>query len=131
MRLDAQRDAPRRLCQCRPPRRRTALADWHTWAGAYDIAETNRLARTLRSWEPELLAYFDSRLTNGPTEGTNRVIKAVKRQGFGYTSPRTTGCASSTAAHDTLNPPDNRTPAAPQNAESRNTYSLTHIVDSA
>ena len=44
-----------------------ALADWHTWASAYDIAETNRLARTLRSWEPELLAYFDSRLTNGPT----------------------------------------------------------------
>ena len=65
-----------------------ALADWHTWAGAYDIAETNRLARTLRAWEPELLAYFGSRLTNGPTEGTNRIIKAVKRQGFGYTSPQ-------------------------------------------
>ena len=28
-----------------------ALADWHTWAGAYDVAETNRLARTLRAWE--------------------------------------------------------------------------------
>ena len=65
MRLDTQRDAPRRLRQRRPAR---------------------RLARTLRSWEPELLAYFDSRLTNGPTEGTNRIIKAVKRQGFGYTN---------------------------------------------
>ena len=65
-----------------------ALADWHNWASAYDIAETNRVARTLRSWEPELLAYFDSRLTNGPTEGTNRIITAVKRQGFGYTNPQ-------------------------------------------
>jgi len=49
--------------------------------------ELHRLARTLRAWEPELLAYFDDRLTNGPTEGTNRIIKAVKRQGFGYTNP--------------------------------------------
>ena len=63
-----------------------ALADWHHHAGAFDVAETNRLARTLRAWEPELLAYFDGRLTNGPTEGTNRIIKAVKRQGFGYTN---------------------------------------------
>ena len=51
-----------------------------------DVAETNRLAKTLRSWEPELLAYFDTGLTNGPTEGINRIIKAVKRQGFGYTN---------------------------------------------
>ena len=63
-----------------------SLADWDTSARAYDVAETNRLARTLRSWQPELLAYFDGRLTNGPTEGTHRIIKAVKRQGFGYTN---------------------------------------------
>ena len=63
-----------------------ALADWHHHADAFDVAETNRLARTLRAWHPELLAYFDGRLTNGPTEGTNRIIKAVKRQGFGYTN---------------------------------------------
>ena len=63
-----------------------ALADWHHHAGAFDVAETNRLAKTLRAWEPELLAYFDTGLTNGPTEGINRIIKAVKRQGFGYTN---------------------------------------------
>lgn len=64
-----------------------ALADWHRHADAFDVAETNRLARTLRAWQPELRAYFDRRLTNGPTEGTNRIIKAVKRQGFGYRNP--------------------------------------------
>ena len=63
-----------------------ALIDWHRCAGDYDIAETNRLAKTLRAWQPELLAYFDTRLTNGPTEGVNRIIKAVKRQGFAYTN---------------------------------------------
>ena len=63
-----------------------ALADWHHHARAFDVAETNRLAKTLRAWEPELLAYFDTGLTNGPTEGINRIIKAVKRQGFGYTN---------------------------------------------
>ena len=63
-----------------------SLADWHTSARAHDVAETNRLARALRSWEPELLADFDGRLTDGPIEGTNRIIKAVKRQGFGYTN---------------------------------------------
>ena len=53
---------------------------------AFDVAETNRLARTPRTRQPELLAHFDGWLTNGPTEGTNRIIKAVKRQGFGYTN---------------------------------------------
>ena len=47
------------------------LADWHRWATLYDVAETNRLAGTLRRWEREILAYFDTGLTNGPTEGTN------------------------------------------------------------
>ncbi len=29
----------------------------------------------------------DTRLTNGPTEGRNLIIKQVKRQGFGYRNP--------------------------------------------
>ncbi len=50
------------------------LVDSHHHADAFDVAEKNRLARTLRTWQPELLAYFD----DGPTEGTNRIIKAVE-----------------------------------------------------
>ena len=63
------------------------LADWHRWAAVYDVAETNRLAGTLRQWETEILAYFHTGLTNGPTEGRNLIVKQVKRQGFGYTNP--------------------------------------------
>ena len=35
-----------------------------------------------------ILGERNHRLTNGPTEGTNRIIKAVERQGFGYTNPQ-------------------------------------------
>ena len=63
------------------------LADWHRWAAVYDVEETNRLAGTLTQWQTEILAYFDTGLTNGATEGRNLIIKQVKRQGFGYTNP--------------------------------------------
>ena len=63
------------------------LADWHRWAAVYDVEETNRLAGTLRQWQTDILAYFDTGLTNGATEGRNLIIKQVKRQGFGYTNP--------------------------------------------
>jgi transposase len=60
------------------------LQTWHDLAARYDVPETTRLATTLRAWEPEIINYFDSRLSNGPTEGRNLIIKQVKRQGFGY-----------------------------------------------
>ncbi len=74
----------------RSPNQATAqaeLADWYRCAGIHDIAQTNRLAKTLHAWEPEILAFFDTGLTNGPTEGHNLIVKTVKRQGFGYTNP--------------------------------------------
>ena len=61
--------------------------DWFEWVDVYDVPEAHRLAKTLRSWLSEILAYFDTRLTNGPTEGRNLIIKQVKRQGFGYRNP--------------------------------------------
>ncbi len=35
-------------------------------------------------WRSEVLNYFDSRLTNGPTEGRNLTIKSIKRSGHGF-----------------------------------------------
>ncbi len=43
-----------------------------------------RLGRTLRNWASEILAWHTTRATNGPTEGQNNLIKAVKRTGFGF-----------------------------------------------
>ena len=64
------------------------LADWHRWAAVHDVGETNRLAKTRRAWEPEILAFFDTGLTNGPTEDRNLNIKQVKRRAFGYRDPQ-------------------------------------------
>lgn len=61
-----------------------ALVAWYQLVVDYDIPELTTFAETVSRWEAEILNYFDSRLTNGRTEGRNRIIKAVKRTGFGY-----------------------------------------------
>ena len=49
------------------------------------IPEAARLGRTLRSWRPELLAYFDTnRTSNGPTEAMNLLVEKIRRVGHGY-----------------------------------------------
>jgi transposase len=61
-----------------------ALAEWYEIVEDYHVAELSRLATTVTRWETEILNWFDSHLTNGPTEGRNLIIKAVKRSGFGF-----------------------------------------------
>jgi transposase len=61
-----------------------ALAEWYEIVEDYDVAELSRLATTVTRWESEILNWFDSRLTNAPTQGRNLIIKAVKRSGFGF-----------------------------------------------
>lgn len=62
----------------------TFLDGWLEVFGACGIPELERLATTLGRWREEVLNYFDSRLTNGRTEGRNLTIKAVKRSGYGF-----------------------------------------------
>jgi len=45
--------------------------------------EIRSLAGTLRRWRDEIVAWHRSKVTNGPTEGANNLIKRVKRVGFG------------------------------------------------
>jgi len=49
-----------------------------------EVVELTRLAGTIRRWETPLLRWHTTRLTNAGTEGTNLIIKNVKRLGFGY-----------------------------------------------
>ncbi len=44
-----------------------------------DMPETTRLAQTIQTWWPEIEAFLRLRVTNARTEGTNRVIKQIKR----------------------------------------------------
>jgi hypothetical protein len=49
------------------------------------VAELSRLARTVRIWEAEILAFhITGGCSNGPTEAMNLLIKKVKRVGHGF-----------------------------------------------
>lgn len=44
----------------------------------------NRLAVTVRQWQPRILAYHQRRLSNARSEAMNLLIKRIKRVGFGF-----------------------------------------------
>ena len=48
--------------------------------------ELRRLARTLGNWFDQISTYHLARISNGPTEGMNNLLKRVKRVAFGFTN---------------------------------------------
>jgi transposase len=52
------------------------------------LPEIKTLRRTLMKWRTEILAYFETGLTNGRTEGYNNLAKLVQKRAFGYKSFR-------------------------------------------
>jgi transposase len=46
--------------------------------------EVQKLGRTIRQWFDKLCNYHLARVTNGPTESLNNLIKRIKRVGFGF-----------------------------------------------
>jgi transposase len=64
---------------------RTALGRFYRWSDGVGVAELSRLARTVRAWEAEILAFHSTGgCSNGPTEAMNLLIKKVKRVGHGF-----------------------------------------------
>jgi transposase len=64
---------------------RAALARFYRWADGVGVPELSRLARTVRAWEAEILAWHDTGgCSNAPTEALNLLIKKVKRVGHGF-----------------------------------------------
>ena len=64
---------------------RAALDRFYHWADGVGVAELSRLARTVRAWEAEILAFHTTGgCSNGPTEAVNLLIKKVKRVGHGF-----------------------------------------------
>jgi transposase len=67
------------------PAARAALERFYRWADGVNVAELSRLARTVRAWEAEILAWQATNgCSNGPTEAINLLIKKVKRVGRGF-----------------------------------------------
>jgi len=46
--------------------------------------EVQRFGRTIRKWFDKIANFHLSRVTNGPTESINNLIKRIKRVGFGF-----------------------------------------------
>jgi transposase len=46
--------------------------------------EIQRLGRTIRKWFDKILNYHLAKVSNGPTEALNNLIKRIKRIGFGF-----------------------------------------------
>jgi transposase len=67
------------------PAARAALDRFYRWVDGVQVAELSRLARTVRAWEAEILAWHATEgCSNGPTEAVNLLIKKVKRVGHGF-----------------------------------------------
>jgi transposase len=60
------------------------LIAFYEWAVDGEIDEILRLARTLDTWQEEVLAFFDTRATNAATESANVKIKNVRRAARGF-----------------------------------------------
>jgi transposase len=59
---------------------RATLERFYRWCDAVQVAELSRLARTVRAWEAEILAWhLTAGCSNGPTEAINLLIKKVRR----------------------------------------------------
>ncbi|MGI8493004.1 MAG: ISL3 family transposase, partial [Acidimicrobiales bacterium] len=46
--------------------------------------EIQKLGRTIRTWFDKICNYHLAKVTNGPTEALNNLIKRIKRIGFGF-----------------------------------------------
>ena len=69
---------------CSPKLARRRLVRCYRHCHQSAIGELARLANTIRSWQTEILNYHHTELTNAATEGTNLLIKKIKRVGHGF-----------------------------------------------
>jgi transposase len=68
-----------------PAAARAALERFYRWADGVNVAELSRLARTVKAWEVEILAFHATEgCSNGSTEAINLLVKKVKRVGHGF-----------------------------------------------
>jgi len=63
---------------------RTRLYRFYNWCADTKIPELHRLATTIETWWPAILAFLHTGLTNARTEGYNRLVKQVKRVACGF-----------------------------------------------
>ncbi|MGW5670393.1 transposase, partial [Micromonospora sp. NPDC003776] len=63
------------------------LRRFYTRCAATELHELHRLATTIETWWPQIHAFLTTGITNAGSEGTNRVIKTVARDAYGFRNP--------------------------------------------
>jgi transposase len=85
-----------------------ALYQFYSRCGESGLPELERLATTVQTWWPEILAFLQTGITNAGSEGTNRVIKTVARDAYGFRNPTNqrlrTRCATTRRARGHMDP---------------------------
>jgi transposase len=62
------------------------LDRWLAWASRSKLAPFVKAARTIREHKNRILAYVETRLTNGIVEGFNNKLRMIARRAFGFHS---------------------------------------------
>ena len=60
------------------------LDEWLDWASRSRLAPFVKLARTICKHAVGILAYLDTRMTNGPVEGINNKLRVIARRAYGF-----------------------------------------------
>ena len=62
----------------------TRLTDFYTHCADSEIAQLRRLAWTVNAWQPSIIEGLITGISNGRTEGYNRIVKHIGRIAFGF-----------------------------------------------
>ena len=85
-----------------------ALCRFYTRCDQSGLPELQRLATTVQTWWPQILTFLHTGITNAGSEGTNRVIKTIARDAYGFRNPVNqrlrTRCATTRRARGHLDP---------------------------
>ncbi|MEV6817010.1 ISL3 family transposase, partial [Micromonospora sp. NPDC051296] len=98
------------LARTDPDRERVAvlLKRFYRRCANANLPELHRLATTIETWWPQILTFIRTGITNAGSEGTNRVIKTVARDAYGFRNPINqrlrTRCATTRRTRGHLDP---------------------------
>ena len=74
------------LGQATPEDAPELLDEWLEWAARSRLKPFVKLGRTIRKHAEGILAYLDTRMTNGPVEGINNKLRVIARRAYGFHS---------------------------------------------
>ena len=74
------------LEQASPDEAPDMLDQWLAWAARSRLAPFVKLGRTVRKHAAGILAYLDTKMTNGPVEGFNNKLRVIARRAYGFHS---------------------------------------------